>query len=236
MPYRNIHWVKLEKRLLNDYRFYSMSDKAQLIYVKLLMLSAETQNKMPCEPEILQTCFRDRTNTDEFRLCLEEIETSFPKLKKHNGFYSFREWDKRHNQTYQKDIRGISHEYPSLVKNKNKKEEKDIREEKRDPQAQQSTFLESLKTNPAYNHINIDMEIGKMQAWLLLTRNKGRKMTDRFILNWLNKVDRPVNLPANRVVNRPITKPMPPDAKPMTDEERKKFQASLKNLSEKLSA
>jgi uncharacterized protein YdaU (DUF1376 family) len=97
-----------------------------------------------------------------------------------------------------------------------------------------ASFLESLKKNIAYKHINIEMELGKMDAFLLTRPH--RQKTRRFIVAWLNRVDKPVNIPPNKTVNRPITKPMPPDAKPMTDEERKQFQASLKNLSEKLSA
>jgi hypothetical protein len=237
MPYRQIHWIKLERRLLNDHRFYLMSESAQLVYIKLLMLSAETRNKIPSEPMLLKTIFRCNLTEDAFRQCLEEVEVSFPKLVKRNGFYQFKEWDNRHNQTYTKDIRGISHEYPSLVKNKKKKEEEDIRKKSDTPQAQHSTFLETLKTNPAYKHINFDIEIAKMQAWLSLPRNKGRQLTDRFILNWLNKVDKPVSVGLqNKQVNRPLSKPLPPDEKPMTEEERKKFRESIKSLSEKLSA
>ena len=54
-------------------------------------------------------------------------------------------------------------------------------------------FIETLKANIAYKHINIEIELAKMDAWLALPRNKGRKKTDRFILNWLNKIDKPIN-------------------------------------------
>ena len=51
-------------------------------------------------------------------------------------------------------------------------------------------FLETLKANPAYKHIDFDFEFGKLDAWLLT--HPGRKKTQRFIINWLNKVDRVV--------------------------------------------
>lgn len=57
-------------------------------------------------------------------------------------------------------------------------------------------FIESLKANPAYAGIDLDHEIGKMQAWLL-TR-KDRKFTRRFVVGWLNRTDKPVHLPANQ--------------------------------------
>lgn len=57
-----------------------------------------------------------------------------------------------------------------------------------------SDFLESLKQNPAYSHINLDNELSKMDAWLLLPKNKGRKKTSRFILNWINKIEKPFQI------------------------------------------
>ena len=54
-------------------------------------------------------------------------------------------------------------------------------------------FINKLKSNPAYKGIDIDREIGKMQAWLETPRGKGRKLTRGFVVNWLNKVDAPMN-------------------------------------------
>lgn len=53
-------------------------------------------------------------------------------------------------------------------------------------------WLESLKSNPAYQHINFDEQNGKMDAWLSLPQNRKRTKTRRFILNWLNRIERPV--------------------------------------------
>ena len=70
---------------------------------------------------------------------------------------------------------------PSFEKNKSKNKGVAISDEE---------FMKALKNNEAYNHINIDMEMGKMDAWLLA--HKGRQKTRGFIVNWLNKIDRPV--------------------------------------------
>jgi hypothetical protein len=51
-------------------------------------------------------------------------------------------------------------------------------------------FLGTLRMNPTYAQINIDAELGKMDAWLLA--HPGRKKTHRFVVNWLNKVDVPL--------------------------------------------
>ncbi len=73
-----------------------------------------------------------------------------------------------------------------------------LREKKQPPAASGSAFLESLRSNPAYNGIDINMELSKMDAWLLTSKGRGRKKTERFILNWLNHADR--ELPASPVL------------------------------------
>lgn len=51
-------------------------------------------------------------------------------------------------------------------------------------------FLEFLRSNPAYSHIDIDFELGKMDSWLLA--NPGRQKTRSFIVHWLNKIQKPL--------------------------------------------
>lgn len=55
-----------------------------------------------------------------------------------------------------------------------------------------SVFVSQLKQNTAYEGINIEKEIGKMRAWLSTPKGKGRKLSKGFIVNWLNKIDRPI--------------------------------------------
>lgn len=104
MPYSNIHWIKLEKRLLNDYRFYSMSEEAQLIYVKFLMLAAETNNKIPKNNGLIKNALRSKQTETKIEECIKEIKINFPKFKENKGFYFFREWGTRCNWIVQKEL------------------------------------------------------------------------------------------------------------------------------------
>src|SRR3990167_1271325 len=61
-----------------------------------------------------------------------------------------------------------------------------------------ASWIEELKKNPAYGHVNFPIETGKMDAWLALPRNATRKKTRRFVLNWINKIDAPLNVAASR--------------------------------------
>ena len=54
------------------------------------------------------------------------------------------------------------------------------------------SFFASLKENPAYRGIDIDRELGKMRAWVLT--HPGRKITRRFAVAWLNKIEPPMTL------------------------------------------
>lgn len=51
-------------------------------------------------------------------------------------------------------------------------------------------FLEELKKNAAYKGIDIDREMGKLDAWLLTPKGLGKKKTRGRMVNWLNGVDR----------------------------------------------
>ena len=53
-------------------------------------------------------------------------------------------------------------------------------------------IIATLKANSAYKHINFTHELAKMDVWLSRPANKGRKKTERFMLNWFNKIDPPV--------------------------------------------
>lgn len=51
-------------------------------------------------------------------------------------------------------------------------------------------FVGALTANPAFAHIDITAELSRMDAWLLA--HPGRKKTRGFVVNWLNKIERPL--------------------------------------------
>ena len=50
-------------------------------------------------------------------------------------------------------------------------------------------FIQQLKANPAYHGIDVDRELGKLDAWLLTPRGRGKMKTRQRIVNWLNRCD-----------------------------------------------
>lgn len=112
MPYKNIIFIKLEKRLLNDHRWYMMSEPAQLIYIKLILLAAETYNKIPKNDAILKEALRSRLELPDFIKCLEEIRKKFPKFTTGRHFTYFKEFEYKTNYIPNREIPGKSQGLP----------------------------------------------------------------------------------------------------------------------------
>ena len=58
-------------------------------------------------------------------------------------------------------------------------------------------FINQLKTNHAFHHIDIERELSKMDAWLMARPD--RKKTRKFVVNWLNKQERPFAGKSNKI-------------------------------------
>lgn len=104
----------------------------------------------------------------------------------------------------------VNNKYQSINKEEKKKEEKE--ERKKEEKAELSRnkraypvdeeFILQLKQNPAYKHIDIDREIAKIKAWLLTPKGRGKFLTRGRLVNWLNKIDVPLNI-ADRKESNP---------------------------------
>lgn len=156
MPYKYIHWIKLELRLLDDHRFFLMSEKAQLIFIKLLLLCGKTRNKIPTKIDALNALLRTSYDAKDMVGLLKEIRTAFPKLLERNGFYSIRDFDTHIHWVLKGNSQGTPRERPGIApyyiredKSKNK-----IREEgsslkklsKQDPELKKSLEKMGIKT------------------------------------------------------------------------------------------
>ena len=53
-------------------------------------------------------------------------------------------------------------------------------------------FIRNLKSDKTYKEIDIDRELGKMKAWQ--STHPGRRLTRRFIVNWLNRTEPSIDL------------------------------------------
>jgi hypothetical protein len=77
-------------------------------------------------------------------------------------------------------------------------EKKCSRADARPPSITDAQWLGLLKADATYAGIDIDREYGKMLRWCEVNN---RKPTRRRFMNWLNRVERPMNGSANRQPN-----------------------------------
>lgn len=87
----------------------------------------------------------------------------------------------------------------------------------------ETDFIDSLKTNPAYKHINLEQELGKMDAWLMI--HKGRQKTKKFVLNWLNKIESPLPITTKPRYIPPVSPPPEPCDPKVAQENMSKLRA-----------
>ena len=73
-------------------------------------------------------------------------------------------------------------------------------------------FIAALRSNSAYQGIDLDTELAKMDAYLLTPKARGRKKTRGFIVAWLNRIDRgiPSAAPADPEAPTMGATPRPP--------------------------
>lgn len=108
------------------------------------------------------------------------------------------------------DVEAMSPGYIRSQSQKSESEE-ELREEKKRKTplraTDDETWLTALKANPAYSHLSIDTELAKMDAWL--STRPGRQKTRKFIVNWLNKVEKPLQVNGTPAVRAAPIPPFP---------------------------
>lgn len=127
MPYKNIVFAKLEKRLLNDHRWFTMSEQSQLIYIKLILVAQETYNEIPKNVKTLSELCRCKRK-GVLERCLIEIKNKFPKFKETANYYYFDDFHEKTN--YIRAEHGHSQVLPKAGVDKDKDKEEDKEEEK----------------------------------------------------------------------------------------------------------
>jgi len=211
-------WIKVKvSHVLYEYTDFSIYEFNA--WIKIMSLTAVMEKSPTAEvlkrhinPRTLESLSKKlethMTSVETIvKKVLEDVEyTKHLKAKNKSRMAEFRHKQANFNEFVARDVtRDVACDVQVKIR------EDKIREDKSKVIASAPlTFIEKLKINPTYKHINFEHEVGKMNAWLALPRNKGRKLTDRFMLNWLNKIDAPIPTQAKiRPVAAPVVDPGP---------------------------
>jgi len=176
--HRNPPWIKLYRESWTDYTLRRLTPAERLLFIGLSSLGMELGNKIPYDAHYLTSRLGFLVTTAMLvHLILSNLILS--NLEEHEGSDAL--------ATCKQDASKKATQPTKMI--------------------QLTDWLKTVKANMAYAHINVDLEMSKMDLWL--DTHPGRKKTRRFILMWLNRIDAPVdNLTPNGV-----RKPPPPPPK-----------------------
>ena len=159
-------FIKLEIRLLNDHRFFTMTDDLQLFYIKMMMISRSTENRIPKDVSIIRQLLRSEDEDVTIESHLSSILDTFPKFKGNKHFYYF--------EGYEGRLNGTKLNVPKKVRNYGVDEDEDEEEDKGGTQLI-SLIVDYLnsKAKKSYS-INTKSTVGFIQGRL----SEGRTFED----------------------------------------------------------
>jgi hypothetical protein len=178
--------VKLHRALLNDPVFINLSPSSRFLYLGLIFLATESGNRV----------YGDRTWIAQrlYTTCTEVDLTPLYRaglLETSNLRRLLREGERDREREGEGEREQVA---PARKVSKKLSDEE---------------WLKELKANPAYRHINIDDQLSKMDAWLSV--HPGRQKSRPFIVNWLNKIEKPLSIvPIKPAIMTKVTPSLPP--------------------------
>jgi hypothetical protein len=201
-------WVKLYTKALNDPDMCDMHNQTFGVWARIMMLVGEAGTVGSLTMSRRELLFRlhlSDSSEDEINTIFDALKTVHINSSFCNGKISVtvERWNKYQidSSSYErvKNFRNKQNETDTVTgeekREEEKRKEKKRRENNKEKKEEDITvFVQTLKQNTAYSGIDIDREIGKMQAWLATPKGKGRKLSKGFMVNWLNKIDAPIDI------------------------------------------
>lgn len=162
-------WIKLYRDILDDYDINMISSDAFKFLIQLWLLASQDKEGKGYLPPVHQIAYRLRLSKNKCLDLLRQVDTFLISEQYQN--------DDEETETYKEET------YKEETEKNNAGRKKPARLSEKD-------WLVSLRENEAYSHIDLEVELARMDAWLS-TRPR-RKKTRKFIVNWLNRIDPPV--------------------------------------------
>jgi hypothetical protein len=188
-----MEWTKVKVKHFASNNL-TKSQKGTLI---TLIVNTAMLERMPTSKEIEQIVGKVSVSSvqnvletlgDSVQNVLEKVLEDVEKLRKSKNTSCGT--SARYRERHEKVTRHVAMSCDTTEKRREEKRREDSSTNTKASRLTDADFLTFIKNNSAYSGINIDAELAKMDAWLM-TR-PGRQKTQRFIINWLNKVDKPL--------------------------------------------
>jgi len=126
MPYSNIVYIKLFLELFDgDDRFlYRLTERQQLLYIKLLYLAGRQVNKISKNPQLIIQKVNYQGTTQDLLGDIEVIKNVFKKFRESKYTYTFFNFQEIHNFMGKGKSKGTPEERQRIVPDKDKDKEK----------------------------------------------------------------------------------------------------------------
>ena len=191
-------WFRFYYEVIDDSKVAMMSDKTFRIWVLAMCNAGELDRDGNVPVTDKELAWRIRESEEVVSGAIQQLE-ELDIIETKNGRRRFRNWQKRQwkSDDSRDRVKRFRNGHVTVTVTPPDTDTDTDTESKRlsgRTTTPKKDFISSLKENPAFKHIDIDNELHKMDAWLLIPRNKGRKKTSRFILNWLSKIERPMQI------------------------------------------
>ena len=126
MPYSNIVWIKLHLELFDeDDRFlYQLTERQQLLYIKLLYLAGRQGNKISKNALLIIQKVNYQGTTQALLGDIDNIKKVFSKFKETKYFYTFTKFEEIHNRVIQRNSKGTPKELQRGIPDKDKEVDK----------------------------------------------------------------------------------------------------------------
>ena len=203
-------WFRFWTDTLDDVKILQLTDYEYRIWTYLLAIACEVNSMSgECQVNVKSMSLRCRTQVNHFSRALETFQKLGLITINEDGYPVITNWNKR--QYKSDDTTARVRKFREVTSKRNVScnvsetdqitdtdtdTEKDIKNavsvKPKRAKLTDEEFLKAIKDNPAYRHIDLDHELSKMDAWFLTPKGCGRQKTRRFVVNWLNKIDKPL--------------------------------------------
>jgi len=179
-------WIKLYRDILDDPEWFSLDPLAAKVLVMLWVMASEDHGTLP---DIKKISFRLRLDINMISTILIQLNhwVECDDINMISDRYQH-DTPERERETYKPETETETEteeagQITSVVPLKRSR-----------PATKKSVlsdedWMQSLIDNPAYVHINVPVEFGKMAAWC---ETKGKQPTRSRFLNWLNRIEKPI--------------------------------------------
>lgn len=171
-------WIKLHLEILDDADFLKLPDASKWHYIGLLLLASRHENSVRVDLDYIKNRLGLTTKLDLTPRFIKDhllaSDASKRLLLVQNSADSETEKSRDREET---ETEVDTHDSASAV---------------RAQPLSDLEWMDSLRTNPGYAGIDIDLQRGRCEAWC---QTNGKTFSRRRLLNWLNRTDKPMSKP-----------------------------------------